>query len=49
MNAHLRFMSMNVGKNGVKGKVKERFKAFSELALNSIVSFFKEQQWLTPY
>jgi hypothetical protein len=49
MNACLCFMSMNAGKRGVKGKVKEKFKSFSQLAFNSIASFFREQERLTPY
>ena len=49
MNACLCFMSMNAGKRGVKGKVKEKFKSFSQLAFNSIISFFREQERLTPY
>ena len=47
MNGHLAFISMNVGKRGVKGKVKEKFKAFAVLAQNCINSFFEEQERLT--
>ena len=47
MNGHLAFISMNVGKGGVKGKVKESFKAFAVLGQNCINSFFEEQERLT--
>jgi len=47
MNGHLAFISMNVGKGGVTGKVKESFKALAILAQNCLNSFFKEQERFT--
>jgi hypothetical protein len=49
MRKHLSFMSMQAGKQGVNGKVKESFRAFSTLASNLIKSFFIEQERLIPY
>jgi len=44
MKKHLSFISMNVGKNGVKGKVKERFKLMMRMADENIKCFLKLQQ-----
>lgn len=49
MRKHLAYMSMQVGKHGVKGKVKESYRSFSHLASNLIESFYEEQEKLTPY
>ena len=49
MKNHLSFMSMQAGKQGVKGKVKESYRAFSRLAMNVIDSFCSEFEKLTPY
>ena len=46
MNTHLRFMSMNAGKKGVKGKVKERFKTFSQRILIQSFLFLKNRNSL---
>ncbi len=47
MKSHLSFISMNVGKKGVKGKVKEKFKLMMRMADKNINCFLKFQEECT--
>jgi len=47
MKSHLSFISMNVGKKGVKGKVKEKFKLMMRMAYKNIKCFLKLQKEYT--
>ncbi len=44
LKSHLAFINMQIGKKGMKGNVKEKFKLFVSLADNIIKSFFDEQE-----
>ena len=47
MKSHLSFISMNVGKRGVKGKVREKFKLMMRMADKNIKCFLKLQEEYT--
>jgi len=47
MKSHLSFISMNVGKKGVKGKVREKFKLMIKMADKNIKCFLKLQEEYT--
>lgn len=49
MLKHLKFVNMSVGRRGIKGKVKEQFRAFLNLAVKVIGDLEAARDALTPF
>lgn len=49
LEKHLKFINMQAGKRGIKGKVKTRYRQFLTIAQNLLVHYVHEQKRFTSY